>query len=119
MTEAAASMVDTPLDEVPFKSLEAADECVNILAPWWNESTLTVKHAEALTVRKGVLKCVLLVHVLQSHNVNSYNVGRSHPQKGEEVESHEVRSKTTTQRTPSKKDSKQGTPCDKVRVLTA
>ena len=57
------------------------DESVNVLAPWWNESTLTVKHAEAVIIRKGVLKCVLLVHVLQSH-VNSYNVGRHHPQKG-------------------------------------
>ena len=66
------------LDEVLFESLEAVDESVNVLAPWWNESTLTVKPAEAVITCKGVLNCVLLVHVLQSH-VNSF-VGRSHPQ---------------------------------------
>ena len=44
------------LEEAPFESLEAAVECVNILAPWWDESTCTIKHAEAVVVRKGVLK---------------------------------------------------------------
>lgn len=97
------------LDEVPFESLEAVDECGNVLAPWWDESTLTVKHAEAVIVRKGVLKCVLLVYVLQSHNVNSYNVGsKKSPTKGGKKRSSPIKGKrkATTQRTPSKKDSK-------------
>ena len=59
------------LDEVPFESLEAVEECGDVLAPWWDKTTLTVKHAKAVIVCKGVLKCVLLVHVLQSYNVNS------------------------------------------------
>ena len=42
------------LEEAPFESLEAVVECVNILAPWWDESTCTIKHAEAVVVDKGV-----------------------------------------------------------------
>jgi hypothetical protein len=38
------------LDEVPFESLEVVVECV------WDESTLSIKHAEAIVVSKGVLK---------------------------------------------------------------
>ena len=44
------------LDEVPFESLEAVLESAKILAPWWDESTFTIKHAEAVVVSKGLLK---------------------------------------------------------------
>lgn len=41
------------MEEIPFESLDDLTEGVNVMAPWYDDSSLTIQHAQAVIIGKG------------------------------------------------------------------
>lgn len=41
------------MDEIPFESPENLTEGVNVMAPWYDDNSLTIQHAQAIVIGKG------------------------------------------------------------------
>ena len=41
------------MDETPFESVDDLTEGVNVMAPWYDDNSLTIQHAQAIVIGKG------------------------------------------------------------------
>ena len=44
------------MDETPFESVDDLTEGVNVMAPWYDDNSVTIQHAQAIVVGKGEYK---------------------------------------------------------------
>ncbi len=41
------------MDETPFESLDDVTEGLNVMAPWYDDNSITIQHAQAVVVGQG------------------------------------------------------------------